>query len=639
MASNIRAFFGKTKRRGFGYAISVFIYFLRRYYYLLILKLSIYNSKIKYTNQYQISNDIKISFFTSEYFKKRKSPFFHFQPDEIEKIINAIPEKAKNQTIEKAANALEYRFNFRNIENKIFQKQIDWHYIPKKNISWNWDLNRHFFFIDLIKAYYYTGKQQYYEQAISLWEDWIEKNKPGASFLWAYPFEVAARLNNWIWAFFLLINTGQLPDETLQRLLKSMHKHADYLYWNLELHWPNNHLFLEAKVLLEFSLLFPELDHNKKFFNRAETIFKREVECQILPDGVHSELCSMYHRIITGELTEIVVLGEKNNLSFLSNFNKIKDRMINFSKALQREDGTVPLTGDSALDDTYIRFDLAQLEKTDMNYWLLPMVQSGAPESYRKNNLLAINYPCAGYAFIEDKAYGRDIHIMFDYGDFSKNKVSDHAHCDALSFEVYAAGKRLFIDPGVYFPGVNKLYWFNYFRSTSAHNTVMIDNLEQSQLWRASDVKKTARVNLLSFTPSAHAVTIKALCVPYWSKTKGISHLREFTYYSDKKIVINDYITGSGRHTLKWFFHLAPDIALVERDDGGFEGLSKATEYLFSLTCYGRERLQSHIAIGQHNPLLGWVSYNCSEVVPSSAIQFQVDTELPFDCKFIIQLP
>jgi len=635
MISKVTAFLNKTNRRGLGYPISVCTYFIRRYYYFLIVKFSSHSSK---SILYRTSNNINVSSFTSEYFRQRETPTFHFQSAEINKILATIPDKAKRKTIETAENVLQHRFNFRNIEEKIFHGQIDWQYMPKNNISWNWDLNRHVFFIDLIKAYYYTGKRQYIDEVITTWEDWIEKNLLGTPIIWKYPFEIAARLNNWIWAFFLLISSEQLPNKTVRRFLYSMCEHANYLFWNLELHWPNNHLFLEAKALLEFSILFPELDPDKKFFNRAEMIFKREVDSQILPDGVHSELCSMYHRIIAGELADIVALGDKNSIPFLVNFKRLMDKMTEFSKALLRTDGSVPLTGDSALDDTYIRFELAQFDKTDMNYWLLNMLKTPESDVYRNNNLLASNFPCAGYTFIEDKSYGRDIHIIFDSGDFSKNKVSDHAHCDALSFEIYADGKRLFIDPGVYFPGVEKLYWFNYFRSTSAHNTIMIDNLEQSQLWRASDVKKTALVNLFDFTPLENSVTIKALCVPYWSQTKGISHLREFIYYSDKKIIINDCINGCGRHNLKWFFHLAPEITVLEVGNGGFEGLSNDKESLFSFNYYSKQKLLSNIAIGQHNPLLGWVSHNCSEVIPSYSIQFQLETELPFDCKFIIQL-
>ena len=49
-----------------------------------------------------------------------------------------------------------------------------------------------------------------------------------------------------------------------------------------------------------------------------------------------------------------------------------------------------------------------------------------------------------------------------------------HGHCDALSVILNVNGKNLLIDPGTYtYTGDQE--WRAYFRGSSAHNTVTVD--------------------------------------------------------------------------------------------------------------------------------------------------------------------
>ena len=82
----------------------------------------------------------------------------------------------------------------------------------------------------------------------------------------------------------------------------------------------------------------------------------------------------------------------------------------------------------------------------------------------------------AGY----HKLYDGKIAVIIDCGEFAPSYMSGHAHCDCLSFELFYDAKPLIVNSGTYqYQGKYR----KYFRSTAAHNTVMINGHEQSELW------------------------------------------------------------------------------------------------------------------------------------------------------------
>ena len=81
----------------------------------------------------------------------------------------------------------------------------------------------------------------------------------------------------------------------------------------------------------------------------------------------------------------------------------------------------------------------------------------------------------SGYAVLKDK----DIHSVLDIGNLGYLSIVAHGHSDALSLCLNYKNKEFLVDPGTY-SYHTKEKWRNYFKGTSAHNTVMVDNLNQS---------------------------------------------------------------------------------------------------------------------------------------------------------------
>ena len=73
----------------------------------------------------------------------------------------------------------------------------------------------------------------------------------------------------------------------------------------------------------------------------------------------------------------------------------------------------------------------------------------------------------------------QEVRLIVDAGPLGYTNIAAHGHADALSFTLSIAGLEFLVDPGTYAYHTQKK-WRDYFRGTSAHNTVRVDKQDQS---------------------------------------------------------------------------------------------------------------------------------------------------------------
>ena len=96
-----------------------------------------------------------------------------------------------------------------------------------------------------------------------------------------------------------------------------------------------------------------------------------------------------------------------------------------------------------------------------------------------------------------------------------------HSHADSLSFELYVRNKVVLCDAGVgnYIPGPLR----DYCRSTAAHNTLQIKNLNSSEAWGSFRFGRRAEVYGQKYIRSSGEDTIQAYHNGYaWLSGKPI---------------------------------------------------------------------------------------------------------------------
>ncbi len=140
-----------------------------------------------------------------------------------------------------------------------------------------------------------------------------------------------------------------------------------------------------------------------------------------------------------------------------------------------------------------------------------------------------------------------NLSLLFDCGDIGPSYMGGHSHNDCLSFELSVKGSVVLTNSGT---GLYQGDLRSFFRSTPAHNTMMVDDYEQSELW--GEHRAGRRIRSLS----AERKNERHICGQF-SDYRGNKYRRDIEL-DDKGIAFKDQAISRGSHILRQFFHLMP---------------------------------------------------------------------------------
>ncbi|HVR73997.1 MAG TPA: alginate lyase family protein [Planctomycetota bacterium] len=574
-----------------------------------------------------------------------------------ESIVEAVPEASRARTIALADGVVERRFRYRGRE-EAFPGPVDWSLRPGGNLDWTWDLNRHYFFVVLGRAYWYTRDERYARAFSELLQDWMRANPPSVEAPAWRVFEVATRAANWCWGHALLDPSPSLDASARVEIARGLLAMGRFIHSHIERHAWNNHLFLEAKALAMLGLLYPELPGASAWRKDGLAFLEKELSRQVLEDGVHSERAALYHVILSSELLEHMVVlklcgqGERDP-HYCKALVKLVSMAI-FLGSITRPDGTFPLLGDSSLHDEHIRFEplagakvlldapgIPTAEGDDEGLaWLLgaigaegrvcPSMRSGSRARQSRA------FPVGGYCVLESErgalSRGAPLHLIFDCGPFGDPVVPGHGHADALSIDLAVGRSHLIVDPGMYSAHLGER-WRNFFRGTSAHNTVVVDGRDQSILSGLRRVYRPARTRLLAWASCPVFDIAAGEHMGYRRLSRGVTHRREIFFPKRGSILLVDRIDGRGKHRVEQLFHLHPRarpqvdpdlLAAVAFLDGG-PGVA-----IVPLRLDGLEAavLEGH-GEGDGGAPQGWVSFTSGLKEPAPVLSYRREGLVP----------
>ena len=125
--------------------------------------------------------------------------------------------------------------------------------------------------------------------------------------------------------------------------------------------------------------------------------------------------------------------------------------------------------------------------------------------------------------------------------------LRNHKHADDLSFTWYARGREILVDPGVFSYGI--VDFREYFISSSAHNTVVVDG-QSYDFGRG----KLDKVGIMSTRDSGDHFLVMAKNDLY----PGVAITRTFIFMKDtESLVIIDDIESAQRHSYSQHYHLS----------------------------------------------------------------------------------
>lgn len=543
----------------------------------------------------------------AQHFRARKGPLFFLPETNLTGIVN---EKGIK---EEAEHVLNHRFYLLG-QDISYNDSIKWHTDFKTGYSWApqkyykdieipygqgdiklpWELSRFQHLSVLGQAYTLTHDERYTDEFIKQIEDWIAQNPNGEGVNWRCAMDVAIRACNWALGFYFFKSSARLTDEFIAKFIKSLSYHGRHIYSNLERYGSltSNHYLADIAGLIYLGILFPELKEAGEWKSFGLKELTAEMQNQIYPDGTDFEASTCYHRLVL-ELfffpTLLAVLNDpgfdgKNHAAvcekiFGKEYTSRLHKMFEAVLYLLKPNGEMPQIGDNDNGRLHI---LAQGVVLDMRYllcfgaiffndpqfrvkefgfcpevlWIFGVTGKKVWDNLTENTLARLkskSFPDSGWYVMRDNRN----YLIISCGPNGQNGNGGHSHNDKLSFELFAGEETILIDPGtyVYTPQPE---WRNKFRSTSFHNTVVIDDKEQNpipgtprQLFRLNSEIKCIPVRWESNAECSIFSGKYAL-----TRRKGqLVHERELRLYANaKRLELIDRFEGKGEHSVTWNF-------------------------------------------------------------------------------------
>ena len=508
------------------------------------------------------------------------------------------------------------------------------------NVKFVWELGRHQHLIPIAVAYAATGEQHYRNTVTEQIESWIMDNPYGMGIHWCSSLEAALRLISWslIHSLFVLRDGEKglfsAVDNSVQ-LGESIFQQAWFIRHFLSLYSSaNNHLIGELTGLWVACQVFDLGKRGEEWSSFAQNSLEREAVLQVYRDGVNKEQAFYYHLWVLEYLLFAWTVGTRVEKPFSDTFVNRIVAMSGFLKDVSPDNTAPPMVGDA--DDGFVsRFEpvwpqqpyselLAAVEVTlgesseipnQKAFWYRAILGNTPQNSPKLNwaRSYPVKYPVGGYAMLGDQS----AHIVFDAGSLGYLGIAAHGHADALSFTLAIDGLWWLVDPGTY-AYHSKPDWRNYFRGTAAHNTVIINNENQSVIGGAFMWLRKADARLEDVLENSNMQIAKGWHNGY--QHLGVKHCREIQYSpSRKELMVIDYIEGGNATPAEIHFHFSPDIELMlDKKEYLCKASHKNSHHQLSI--HFDENWELSICKGETNPILGWYSPSLEHKVETNTL-------------------
>lgn len=485
-----------------------------------------------------------------------------FWPEDVEHILRVADEVCRKEFLFDLKWDME-----RTYEAVVFEKEIQWDYMPGDDPEFIFQFNRHRFFICLGQAYAITKDEKYAKAFTEMLMDWIQKvplTEESRKTTWR-TIEAGLRGEFWTKAICYFRDSPYLTDEVVDAFYHCMITHAEYLtQYHSVMRRMSNWSVLEDHGLFEIALILPQSEKTKQYAKIALEHLEIEARLQVLPDGAQWEQSPMYHNEVYHCFLDVLILAYRNGISVpKSIFDRVR-KMAYANVAWKKPDGHQFINGDS--DDTDIRdyistgawvfsdpiLKSAGFERLDFeSIWDLGI---GVAEQYEQMETEEI--PFTSVALSDSGNYylrtdwSKDANLLhFHCGTLG----AGHGHSDKLHIDLVIHGEDVLLDSGRfnYVPGPNRYE----FKDPMAHNTITVDGelfTVCKDSWECS--KLSAPVNQKHCFTKAYEF-VQGGHLGYMDLENGVFVNRKVIFIKPDVYLLIDELYSGGEHEYCQYFH------------------------------------------------------------------------------------
>ena len=542
-------------------------------------------------------------------------------------------------------------------------EDIDWKADPHGDPEWTYCLNRHEFMTELGRAYRFTGDEKYTRTFKRLLSDWIAKNPmPDLEWMLNVPSETSRihfmKMGNWrpltlgirlytsfVPCFYHFLESPEFTPGFLVKMLASMVEHARHLRWYYTRHKsyfnvsPNWGL-MESNGLAHMGILFGEFKEATDWGHESMSRLEEQVRMQVLPDGAHVERASGYHLVCTFCFLQILDLAQRNGVRVSETYKKNTERMVDFVLGLMKPHGVFPMLKDGDESDVFGERasyglwedinNLNMLEDANDLRWVF----KAAARLFNRPDFLYVAthgkagmcpkmkskaMPEGGFYTLRTGWANDDLYAVFTCGELGvMDQNCVHGHADALSLDVSGYGETLLIDPGRYIYEGPYRIWF---KQTQAHNTIVVDGQDSSELADEWMFKTKAKSTVTCWSSTDTFDYVDGFHDGYTRLADPVVHRRRVCFIKPHFWLAVDTLTAGSEHLYEQYFHFGPEAAVSDSTDMSVTAMYKNGAGI--VVCplmtppLNRKRFK-----GQSNPIQGWVSYDYAVKVPAEVLQY-----------------
>ena len=520
-------------------------------------------------------------------------------------------------------------------------------------VNWNpvgttrlWRYNLHYFdyALDLAMLAKWENDERAAGLLGRLFREWIEANPVGKGVAW-HSYPISRRIVNWVQSVSLVSHEAVFQDRATQSLwTASLYQQTRFLEDHLEFDLQGNHLLANARALVFAGIYFGGKS-GARWHETGTRLLWRGLQDQVLEDGGHYERSPMYHAGMLQDYLEVVSIQYLNNKDFPHSTRLRLVSMADFLSGITHPDGEIPLFADSAFGVTHKTGDILAAAERLLDApgrWSSakpgPFCALFAPQFIRDAHTSRslpprqLSWPNTGYVALTGDSPGNK--LIVDAKPMGPDHLPAHGHCSLFSYELSIAGERFIVDSGVeeYEPGP----WRDFWRSTRAHNTLLVDGAEQSEIWAAFRVgQRTRLLESICLNQNSSSLFV-GVHKGFVGQRKATLHRRTIAALAGGFWIVLDEVIGEGCHTIESLVHFAPnaDCRIGETYTDVSTESVKMRLYPY------RDRSVPSCAMscsrGEENPIQGWYAPKFGERVPNLVLKFSSNSNLPARIGYLI---
>jgi len=466
-----------------------------------------------------------------------------------------VPQKIYSQ---KFLNETELEFlNHKGVVNS----KKDWNNGKEEKL---WLYNLHYF--DDLNSF---GSQSRISLQQHWLNKWVDENPAVEGGNGWESYTLSLRIVNWTKAFLSGLDTDE-------KVLNSLAQQADFLSQDLEKHLLGNHYFVNLKALL-FAGCFLKGKEADAWLAIALKGYESELKEQVLADGGSFELTPMYHAIMLTDLLDLFNLFtafparvsshvvELTKQTIIKMFGWLHIMSLGDDKVSFFNDSTFGIAPENSILAEYARKLGFVINEFTLN----------------SEKLYCYNLQNSGYVAVKSV----NMSLIADLSPVGPSYIPGHAHADSLSFELSLGKSRVFVNSGTSLYGMSEERLRQ--RGTAAHNTVVINNKNSSEVWSGFRVARRANIGNRVIGKVTPEQTVQFSAAHNGYKNQGINCIHHRTWkVSLTGCEISDVLQGKFASAIG-ALHLHPDIKICLLD--GNQCTLHSAEYEIKLEIIGAD--------------------------------------------------